>query len=122
MAMRNNFKKIGEAYEILGDADKRRMYDINKNNPFMNGGMPSEGDLLNMLFGGIGGGRMNMGGIGVLLVGWGDFRWEWGWGKEEPRPTVHIFRGGFNKFLSMPHLQKPTPIIKKNTHNINASL
>ena len=28
------FKKISEAYDVLGNEDKRRNYDNNKNNPF----------------------------------------------------------------------------------------
>ncbi len=30
------FKEINEAYEILGDKDSRRRYDLSKNNPFIN--------------------------------------------------------------------------------------
>ena len=38
------FKKISEAYDVLGNEDKRRNYDNNKNNPF--GGF--DGDPFNM--------------------------------------------------------------------------
>jgi len=34
----NEFKKISEAYDILGDEDKRRQYDNQRNNPFANMG------------------------------------------------------------------------------------
>ena len=49
-------KKINEAYEILGDEQKRQEYDQSKNNPFMrmnsNGGMETNmDDILNMFFG-----------------------------------------------------------------------
>ena len=32
------FKKISEAYDTIGDENKRRQYDAQKNNPFANGG------------------------------------------------------------------------------------
>ena len=30
------FKEINQAYEILGDKESRRRYDLSKNNPFLN--------------------------------------------------------------------------------------
>ena len=57
------FQKISEAYETIGDVDKKREYDLTRNNPFIkmmgaNHGMPmdpnamgSMDDLLSSLFG-----------------------------------------------------------------------
>lgn len=95
-------KKINEAYEILGDEQKRQEYDQSKNNPFMrmnsNAGMETNmDDILNMFFGAAGN-PFGMGGIPGMPNG----------------AKVHIFHGGpmggFQQAIS-----KPTPIIKNLT-------
>jgi DnaJ-class molecular chaperone len=96
-------KKINEAYEILGDDEKRHQYDNARNNPnpFMrmnsNGGMNSNGmdDILNMFFGGAGSpfGMPGMPGM-------------------PPGAKVHIFHGGPMGFQQA--LSKPVPIM----HNL----
>uniref|UniRef100_A0A6C0E6D6 J domain-containing protein n=1 Tax=viral metagenome TaxID=1070528 RepID=A0A6C0E6D6_9ZZZZ len=71
------FQKINEAYEHIGDDEKRSVYDAQRRNPFsklgmggmngMGGGM--EHDILNAFFGGLGG----MGGLGAMFQGGGGF-------------------------------------------------
>ena len=69
------FKEIGEAYEILSDANKKREYDNNRrmgsrnmNHPFFGNGMPHgvPPDIFQSFFG-PGMGHMNMGGPNVRV-------------------------------------------------------
>ena len=96
----NMTQKINEAYETLGDEQKKEQYDFQKNNPnpFMNMNGPGMevpmNDILNMFFGG---GMPGMPGM-------------------PPGARVHFFHGGqmggFQQAMS-----KPPPIMK--TININ---
>jgi molecular chaperone DnaJ len=52
----DKFKEIAEAYEHVGDENKRKEYDNRLNNPFANmGGGASYEDLINQIFGNRGG-------------------------------------------------------------------
>ncbi len=59
------FKKIGEAYSILSDPDKKRQYDqFGTINPGGQGGVPVDlNDILKSMFGDMMGGGVQMGGI-----------------------------------------------------------
>jgi DnaJ-class molecular chaperone len=104
------FQKLTEAYETLGDDQKRKEYDMMNNNPFFKmGGQFSDGsgggmevpidDLLHAFFGGGPfGGMPRMSG-----------------------PNIHIFRNGMPVHFN-DAMQKPIPIIKNITIDIGTVL
>ena len=96
----DEFKKINEAYSVLGDPEKRRMHKMRNANPFsqMNSGQPDLDPIFKMFFGG--GGIPGMTGIPGIH----------GIPGMPGMPQVHIFRNG--QAVNMQNLQKPSPIIK----------
>ena len=48
------FKKINEAFQTLGDKQKKQQYDMQRNSPFvqMGGGDPNIDNIMKMFFGG----------------------------------------------------------------------
>jgi DnaJ-class molecular chaperone len=101
----SKFQKISEAYETLGDSDKKREYDAMRNNPFakmmsgQNGGNPME-DIFANFFGGTPFSHMASFGHGQIPPQFG--------------PNVRIFHNGvpINPQGFTQAIQKPTPIIK----------
>jgi len=107
-------EKINEAYETLGDDQKRAEYDMMRNNPNpfmrMNGNSGMEvpmDDIFNMFFGGMGG----MGGAPPF----GPFGMPGMQGMPQGS-KIHIFHGGPMGFQQA--ISKPQPIIK----SINISM
>ena len=106
------FQKISEAYETLGDIDKKQEYDAMQNNPFLKmragGNMhnPMEDILANLFGGGIPFGHM-----GSFNNQQSPFAGESPFGRETP--FVRVFHNGVsvnpNMFMQR---QKPSPIIK----------
>ena len=97
------FQEINEAYETLGDLDKKKEYDISRNNPFigrtnMNGGMPpgmnDMNDIFKMFFG-------NQMPNGIHSMG-GNIP-----------ENIRMFRNG--QPININALNKPPPIIKNLT-------
>jgi DnaJ family protein A protein 2 len=109
------FQKINEAYETLGDEQKKAEYDMMHKNPFMrqNGGadmsFQNMDDIFSALFGGMMPPGMMPPGMGMMGPGMMHM---------PPGAKIHIFRGG------APHnfLQKPSPIIKTITINMEQVL
>jgi DnaJ-class molecular chaperone len=105
-------QKLNEAYETLGDDEKREEYDMTRNNPFLRGGsnmdMPMD-DIINMMFGGMG---MGMGGFPGMQMGgqMGGFPPGMQMRGMPPGTKIHFFQGGNQ--MNFQQLQKPTAILK----------
>jgi DnaJ-class molecular chaperone len=101
------YKKINEAYDILGDEQKRKLYDVERKNPFMKmsdmGGMSSEVDeFIKSFFGGSMPFGMRMSGMGINPEMFG--------GMEIPGSQFHVFHNGRPVNVNM--MNKPSPIVK----------
>ena len=111
-------QKLNEAYETLGDDEKREEYDMTRNNPFLKGGsnmdVPMD-DIINMMFGGMGMGGfpgMQMGGFPGMQMGgqMGGFPPGMQMRGMPPGTKIHFFQGG--NPMNFQQLQKPTAILK----------
>ena len=116
----NMTQKLNEAYETLGDDEKREEYDATRNNPFLRGGPNVDvqmDDIINMMFGGIPGmnmGGMNMGGLHNMGMQMGGLH-NMGMGGMHmagmpPGTKIHFFQGG--NPINFQQLQKPQSINK----------
>ena len=131
----NMTQKLNEAYETLGDDEKREEYDMTRNNPFLKGGSNADvqmDDIINMMFGGMGmpgfpghidrmGGMPGMRGMNMGGMNMGGFPGMPGFpgmnmGGFPPGTKVHFFQSG--QPINFQQLQKPTAILK----NINIKI
>jgi len=113
--------KINQAYEVLGDEDKKKSYDYERSNPNpfmrMNSNTMNAAnveDIINMMFGGQSFQMHGMPGMGMPGMGMP------GMSGMPLGQNIHIFNGAqMHNFQS---LQKPIPIIKTITINLSQLL
>jgi DnaJ family protein A protein 2 len=108
---RNKFNEINDAYQTLGDANKRKQYDMTRKGiPFgiPGGGMPGgiQEDVLNMLFKGMSGGMsQGMNGMPFMFS-------QTQTSSSSNSPNVRIFRNGIPVNVNMQQaMKKPAPIV-----------
>ena len=115
----SKYQKINEAYEILGDPEKKQQYDLSRNNPFFKvGGGPSMHhapgsveEVFSNLFGMHFGGGGIPGGVHFASGGPGGGIHFGGPPNGFPfGQNVQFFHNGVP--VNMNFLQKPTPIVK----------
>jgi len=97
----NMTQKINEAYEILGDEQKKQEYDMMRNNPFMR--MNSHGPFVNSE-------DIPLNDIFNMMFGANPFSMPGTMPGSMPGSRIHIFNGGPIKFQQA--LNKPIPIMK----------
>ena len=90
---KETFQKINAAYQVLGDPNKRKQYDMSRS-----------GNPLSHLFGGNGNGEPDMGNLFNMFFG-GQMPQGMG------QPTVKIFHNGRSVNVGM-NTRKPPPMIK----------
>jgi DnaJ-class molecular chaperone len=113
------FKQINEAYQVVGDENERKQYDMKRRSPFGgiqqnhghqdHAGMNQMNDIFKMFFGGqMPQNEQGMGGIPGMggMPGMGIFQGMGGF----PTGNVRVFRNG--QPVDMNALNKPPPIIK----------
>ena len=125
-------QKLNEAYETLGDDEKRQEYDATRNNPFLRGGTNVDvqmDDIINMMFGGLhsmpmGMGGMPMGGLHSMQMGGmqmgGMQMGGMQMGGLPPGTKIHFFQGG--NPMNFQQLQKPQSINKNITIKLSQVL